>query len=388
MIQFLSRHFIKDYQNTTDASVRHAYGTLCGIVGILLNIFLFLGKFIAGTISNSIAITADAFNNLSDAGSSFITLIGFKLASEKPDKDHPYGHGRMEYLSGLVVSFMILLMAIELLKSSVSKIRHPEETIFNPVVIGILILSIGVKFYMAYYNKQIGIKINSAALFATAADSKGDTISTGLVLISTLVSHFFHLEIDGYCGLLVGVFIFYSGIQAIKDTIDPLLGKAPDKEYVEKIESLVIGHDLILGIHDMMIHDYGPGRVIVSLHAEVPSNGDIQEMHDLIDHIENDLSRECNCEAVIHMDPICVDDPVVNELKEQLSRIIITLDEALMFHDFRVVNGPTHTNLIFDVLVPYRFHMTDSEVISAIDAEVKKISPTYFCVIKVDHTYI
>lgn len=388
MIHFLSKYFIKDYQNTQDSSVRHAYGTLCGIVGIVLNIFLFLGKFLAGTLSNSIAITADAFNNLSDAGSSFITLIGFKLASEKPDRDHPYGHGRMEYLSGLVVSFMILLMAIELLKSSVSKIRNPEETMFNPIAVGILIVSISVKFYMAYYNNQVGKKINSTALLATAADSKGDTISTLLVLIATCISHFFNLQIDGYCGLLVGAFIFYSGVQAIKDTIDPLLGRAPDKEYVEKIESLVINHDLILGIHDMMVHDYGPGRVIVSLHAEVPSNGDIQEMHDLIDHIENDLSRECNCEAVIHMDPICVDDPVVNALKEEISRIIIKLDETLMFHDFRIVNGPTHTNLIFDVLVPYRFKMADKEIIEHIDTEVKKLNPNYFCVIKIDYTYV
>jgi len=388
MITLLSKHFIPNYNDTQNDKVRHAYGILCGIVGILLNILLFLGKFLAGTFSNSIAITADAFNNLSDAGSSFITLIGFKLAGEKPDQDHPYGHGRIEYLSGLFVSFLILLMAIELLKSSVVKIRHPEETLFSPLVIVILIASICVKWYMAFYNQKVGEKIHSSALLATATDSKSDSISTLLVLVSTIVSYFFGIQIDGYCGLLVGIFIFYSGIQATKDTINPLLGQAPEKEYVEKIQQLVTSHDLILGIHDMMIHDYGPGRVMVSLHAEVPADGDIQEMHDLIDHIENDLARECHCEAVIHMDPISVNDPLTNELKEQVARIILTIDDALMFHDFRIVVGPTHTNLIFDVLVPYRFAMTDQTLTQTIDAKVKELNPQYFTVIKIDHTYI
>ena len=388
MITLLAKHFIKDYENTKSPAVRHSYGMLCGIVGILLNILLFSGKFIAGIFSNSIAITADALNNLSDAGSSFITLAGFKLASQKPDPDHPYGHGRMEYLSGLFVSLLILLMAVELLKTSIDKILHPQSTQINPLVIAILAASILVKLYMSYYNQTIGKRIDSTALLATAADSRGDSLSTLLVLASSLISLFTGFQIDGYCGLIVGIFILYSGFNAAKDTINPLLGQAPDKAYVEKIERIVTSHNMILGIHDMMVHDYGPGRVVVSLHAEVPSNGDLLEMHDLIDHIENDLADQCCCEAVIHMDPIAVNDPEVDALKKQLTEIIQSIDDTLKFHDFRIVKGPTHTNLIFDVLVPYNFTLKDNDLIDRIDQKVKECNPSYFIVAKIDHTYI
>lgn len=388
MISILAKRFIKDYNNMKSPHVRHSYGMLCGIVGIVLNILLFAGKFLAGTISHSIAITADAINNLSDAGSSFITLAGFKLASQKPDPDHPYGHGRIEYLSGLFVSLLIILMAVELIKTSFNKIIHPTETTISPLVIIILVASILVKLYMSVYNSKVGKQIDSAALLATAADSRGDMLATLLVLISSAIAYFFGIQIDGYCGLLVGLFILYAGFNAAKETINPLLGKAPDKEYVEKIEEIVTSHDLILGIHDMMIHDYGPGRVVVSLHAEVPSDGDILEMHDLIDHIEHDLSEMCNCEAVIHMDPISVNDPETAELKEKIRSIITSIDENLQFHDFRIVKGPTHTNLLFDVLVPYKFPIKDSELIVMIDRKVKELNPTYFIVVKVDHTYI
>ena len=388
MISILAKRFIKDYNNMKSPHVRHSYGMLCGIVGIVLNILLFAGKFLAGTISHSIAITADAINNLSDAGSSFITLAGFKLASQKPDPDHPYGHGRIEYLSGLFVSLLIILMAVELIKTSFNKIIHPTETTISPLVIVILVVSILVKFYMSVYNSKVGKQIDSAALLATAADSRGDMLATLLVLISSAIAYFFGIQIDGYCGLLVGLFILYAGFNAAKETINPLLGKAPDKEYVEKIEEIVTSHDLILGIHDMMIHDYGPGRVVVSLHAEVPSDGDILEMHDLIDHIEHDLSEMCNCEAVIHMDPISVNDPETAELKEKIRSIITSIDENLQFHDFRIVKGPTHTNLLFDVLVPYKFPIKDSELIVMIDRKVKELNPAYFIVVKVDHTYI
>ena len=368
--------------------VRHMYGMLCGIVGIVLNFFLFLVKFIAGSLSNSIAITADAFNNLSDAGSSFITLVGFKMAGEKPDKDHPYGHGRIEYLAGLMVSFLILLMAIELFKSSVKKIVAPEDTMITPLILGILVLSILIKLYMAYYNHRIGKKIDSTALLATSTDSRNDCISTFFILVGSTLTYYTDLYLDGYIGLIVAVLIFISGIQAARDTINPLLGQAPDKEYVEKIEKLVTSHDLILGIHDMMIHDYGPGRVMVSLHAEVPADGDILAMHDLIDHIEQDLSEECNCEAVIHMDPISVNDPETNALKEQVSHIILAIDNSLLFHDFRVVKGPTHTNILFDVLVPYRFSISDEELHRTIVDKIKALNPSFCTIMKVDHTYI
>lgn len=388
MVTLLAKHFIKNYENTKSPAVRHSYGMLCGVVGILLNILLFSGKFLAGIFSNSIAITADALNNLSDAGSSFITLAGFKLASQKPDPDHPYGHGRMEYLSGLFVSLLILLMAVELLKTSIDKILHPQSTQINPLVIAILAASILVKLYMSYYNQTIGKRIDSTALLATAADSRGDSLSTLLVLASSLISLFTGFQIDGYCGLIVGIFILYSGFNAAKDTINPLLGQAPDKAYVEKIERIVTSHNMILGIHDMMVHDYGPGRVVVSLHAEVPSDGDLLEMHDLIDHIENDLADQCCCEAVIHMDPIAVNDPEVDALKKQLTEIIQSIDATLKFHDFRIVKGPTHTNLIFDVLVPYNFTLKDNDLIDRIDQKVKECNPSYFIVAKIDHTYI
>lgn len=388
MVTLLARRFIHNYDDTKSPMVRHSYGMLCGFVGIALNILLFAGKFLAGTLSHSIAITADALNNLSDVGSSFITLAGFKLASQKPDPDHPYGHGRIEYLSGLFVSMLIILMAVELIKSSWDKIRNPQDTIISPLILIILVVSIIIKLYMAYYNRHVGHKIDSAALLATAADSRGDSVSTLLVLISSLISYFSGIQIDGYCGLLVGAFILYSGFLSAKETIDPLLGKAPDKEYVEKIEQIVTSHDLILGIHDMMIHDYGPGRVVVSLHAEVPADGNLLEMHDLIDHIEHDLSESCQCEAVIHMDPVAVNDPEVDALKQMVGEIIHDIHSELNFHDFRVVKGPTHTNLIFDVLVPYRFKMKDNELMECIIEKVKEKNPLYCVVIKIDHTYI
>ncbi|MDD6201549.1 MAG: cation diffusion facilitator family transporter [Lachnospiraceae bacterium] len=388
MVSLFAKLFIKDYQNTKSPSVRKAYGMLCGLVGIGLNILLFIGKFLAGTLSHSIAITADAFNNLSDAGSSFITLAGFKLASQKPDPDHPYGHGRIEYLSGLFVSLAILLMALELLKSSFEKILHPQDTAMNTLILVFLVVSILVKLYMSYYNHTIGKKIDSAALLATAADSRSDTLATLLVVLSSLISEATGFQIDGYCGLIVGLFIFYSGINAAKETINPLLGQAPDKQFVENVEEIVMSHDMILGIHDMMVHDYGPGRVMVSLHAEVPASGDILEIHDLIDHIENEINEKLNCEATIHMDPIMNDDPQVNAMKEIVSRIILGIDDSLHFHDFRMVVGPTHTNLIFDVLVPYKFKMSDSELLKRINEEVKKVNESYFIVAKIDHTYV
>ncbi len=388
MVTLIAKYMIPDYTNMKSSKVRHGYGMLCGVVGIILNILLFAGKFLAGLFSGSIAITADAINNLSDAGSSFITLAGFKLASQKPDPDHPYGHGRMEYLSGLFVSLLILLMAVELIKTSLDKILNPESTQITPMVMVILIASILVKLYMFYYNQSVGKKIDSSALLATAADSRGDCLATLLVLVSSAVSLLFDVQIDGYCGVIVGLLILYAGFNAAKETINPLLGKAPDKEYVEEIERIVTSHDLILGIHDMMVHDYGPGRVVVSLHAEVPSDGDLLEMHDLIDHIEHDLAQQCQCEAVIHMDPIAVNDPKVEALKGKISKLLEQIDPTLKFHDFRMVKGPTHTNLIFDVLVPYRFPMNDSELIYLIDKKVKELNPSYFVVVKIDHTYI
>lgn len=387
MITLLTRIFIKDYENTDAPQVRQAYGVLCGAAGIGFNLLLFLGKFAAGMLSNSIAITADAFNNLSDAGSSIITLIGFKMAGQKPDPDHPFGHGRIEYISGLLVSVVILIMAFELLKSSVQKILHPQELSFSPVIIMILLASIAVKCYMAYYNKKIGEKINSAAMRATATDSLSDTLATTAVLIATLTGHFTGLAIDGYCGILVGLFICYAGISAAKDTISPLLGQAPDPDFVRQINDIVMSYDGVLGIHDLIVHNYGPGRVLISLHAEVPADGDILTIHDMIDQIEHNLKDSLHCHAVIHMDPVCTNDPETVRLKKKVQGYLAELDSGCSLHDFRIVPGPTHTNIIFDIVVPYDFKMTDQEITDAVSAKIRQDNPNYFAVIEVDKQY-
>ena len=387
MITFLSRFFIREKQDK--AKIRQEYGMLCGVTGILLNICLFMGKFLAGTISNSIAITADAINNLSDAGSSCVTLIGFKLAGAKPDPEHPFGHGRIEYVSGLVVAAAILLMAYELIRDSVGKIIHPEETEFSVLIVVILAVSILVKIYMFYYNNSIGRKIDSAAMRATATDSLSDTCATAVVLAATLIGHFTGLHIDGYCGALVGIFIFYAGINAAKETLNPLLGQPPEEEFVRQIDQIVMAHEEICGIHDLIVHDYGPGRQMISLHAEVPAEGNILEVHDIIDNIENELRAKLGCDATIHMDPIVTSDEHVSAMKAAVVSIIKGIDEVIDIHDFRVVTGPTHTNLIFDMLVPYKFYISDEELMVMIEKEVKrKLGSNYNVVIKVDKDYV
>ena len=387
MISLLAKLFIKDYTNVTDSKVREAYGVLCGGMGIALNILLFLGKFLAGTLSGSIAITADAFNNLSDAGSSFITLIGFKLGSQKPDPEHPFGHGRMEYLSGLAVAVLIIVMAVELFKSSFDKILHPEVLECSAVIVLILIASIAVKIYMAIYNHSVGRKIQSAAMGATAKDSMSDTVATTVVLIATLVGAIWGVPIDGYCGVLVSILIFMAGFGAIKDTVGPLLGTAPEKEFVDKIEEIVMSHDIVKGMHDLVVHDYGPGRVMISLHAEVPHTEDILVIHDEIDNIEEELGDKLNCEAVIHMDPIIMDDEKVNEVKEYVCKIVHQVGEELNFHDFRMVSGNSHTNLIFDVVVPFKYKMSDEVIKKAIQEAIWVNYPRYNAVIHIDHAY-
>lgn len=387
MIRLLAKIFIHNSEDVTNPEVRRSYGILCGACGIGINILLFLGKLFAGFISGSIAIMADAMNNLSDAGSSIITLLGFKLSGQEPDPEHPFGHGRMEYLSGLFVSVAILLMAFELLKSSFDKILHPEAITFSIPVVIILLVSILGKIYMFSYNHSVAKKINSPSMDATAKDSLSDTLSTTLVLLATLVAHFFQIQIDGYCGLLVAVFIFFTGISAMKETIAPLLGQAPEEDFVKGIEQLVLSHEGILGIHDLIVHDYGPGRVMISLHAEVPSDGDLLELHDIIDNIEHELREKLHCEATIHMDPVCMNDSETQEMKSFITGVLCEIDSSLTLHDFRVVSGTTHTNLIFDIVLPYKYHLTDDEVKSQIIEKVHSYNEKYFCVIQVDKKY-
>lgn len=388
MVTLLSKIFIKNREDGKNPSVRQAYGMLCSGVGIFLNLCLFAGKFLAGTLSHSIAIKADAFNNLSDAGSSIITLIGFKMAGQKPDPDHPFGHGRIEYISGLIVSFLILLMGLELLKSSVTKILHPEALNFSPVIIVILLASILVKCYMFLYNRRLGKRLDSTAMKATAIDSLSDCLATTVVLISTLVGHFTNFFIDGWCGVLVGGFICRAGFKAAGETIGPLLGQAPSMEFVEQVTNIVLSHEEVIGLHDLIVHNYGPGRVLISLHAEVPADGDILSLHDVIDTIEHELRNSLDCHAVIHMDPVLVGDGKTERLKELATRCLAEIDASLSMHDFRIVSGATHTNLIFDVAVPYQFHMTDAELISLIRQKVQQENPSYFVVIDVDQKLI
>ncbi len=389
MVHILAKLFIRDWENMKDTKVRQSYGILCGTVGICLNILLFIGKFLAGTISGSVSITADAFNNLSDAGSSLVTMIGFKLAGAKPDPHHPFGHGRIEYVSGLIVSGAILIMAFELVKSSVEKIIHPGKVEYGVLALVILAVSIGVKLYMCFYNRSFGKKLDSAAMRATAMDSLSDVCATSVVLIAALAEKIFGFQIDGWCGVLVGLFIFYAGINAARETLNPLLGQPPEPEFVAQIEDLVMSHPEVRGVHDLIVHDYGPGRRMISLHAEVPAEGDIIRMHDAIDNIEGELRRRLQCDAVIHMDPIVTTDESVLKLKQETSDVVKAIDARITMHDFRVVTGPTHTNLIFDVVVPYGFSMTDEEVINAVSTGVAgTLGDNYFCVIQVDKAYV
>ena len=365
---------------------RSAYGKLCGIFGIFLNILLFAGKFFAGLLSHSIAITADAFNNLSDAGSSIVTFVGFKMAEQKPDSDHPFGHGRIEYLSGLIVSAIILLMAFELVKDSIDKILHPTEIMFSRTIVAILVGSIIAKCYMAYYNLRIGKHINSSTLKATGVDSLSDCISTFVVLIATIVGHYTKLKIDGFCGVAVGCLIFIAGINAAKDTLNPLLGQSAEQEYVDKIEEIVLNFNKnIIGIHDLIVHDYGPGRQIISLHAEVPAEGNLLVLHDIVDNLEAKLQEEMGCVATIHMDPVVTTDVRVGILKAQCNGIIKSIGSVLTLHDFRVVFGETHTNLIFDVIIPYDFALSDTETIEMIQKKIsEEVGDAYFAVVRVD----
>lgn len=388
MITFLASLFIKDSKNYKEPSVRQAYGVLSGAVGIGLNILLFFGKWLAGTISGSIAIIADAFNNLSDAGSSIITLIGFRLSGQEPDPEHPFGHGRMEYISGLLVSVAILVMGFELIGSSIGKLRSPEPIESSARVFGILIASILVKLYMFFYNHSLSKKIESAAMKATSVDSLSDTVATTLVLIATLISKYTGLLLDGWFGILVGLFILYTGGSTLKETIDLLLGQPPKQEFIDEVKEIVLGHSMVHGVHDLIVHDYGPGRVMISLHAEVDVNGDIQDIHEQIDHIEHELQEKLHCSATIHMDPIVTDDKEVLAMKAKVEEMVHFLDESFSMHDFRMVRGSTRTNLIFDVEVPRKTSYTDNEIVNWLKERIHELPGSkYFAVIQIDHEY-
>lgn len=387
MTKYIIKKFISNSEDINNPEVRKNYGIVSGFVGIFCNIILFISKIIAGILTSSVSITADAFNNLSDAGSSIVTIIGFKLADKPADADHPFGHGRIEYISGFIVSIVILIVGLELIKSSIVKIINPEPIDFNIVSLAIMVISILIKLWMSVYNRYVGKKIDSSTIQAVAADSLNDVVATSAVVIGIVINYFTSLNIDGIMGCVVAIFIIKAGLETAKDTIDPLLGQAPEQSFVDAIESEVIKYDIVIGIHDLIVHNYGPGRTIVSLHAEVPCNVGILEIHDTIDNIEKHINQKFNCESVIHMDPIMVDNENINKLHDVVKNIIHNIDDSMSMHDFRVVEGPTHTNLIFDIAVPWKCKMADDEIINSIQKEIDKLEDRFELVIQIDKVY-
>lgn len=386
MINFLIKKFIKDYKNTQDTKVRNAYGKFAGIVGIICNAVLFSLKITAGTLFGSVSITADAVNNLSDASSSVISLAGFKLSEKPADEDHPYGHGRYEYLSGLIVAVLIMVIGVELFKSSLEKVINPSPVDFSWISVCILTFSILLKLWMAFFNYGLGKKIKSATLTATGADSRNDVITTTAVLAAALISYFSGFELDGWMGIFVSLFILYSGIGIVKDTLDPLLGKAPDKEFVENIKNKILSYPGVLGTHDLLVHDYGPGRQFASVHVEMAAEEDVIESHDVLDNIERDFLNE-GLHMIVHFDPIVTSDSKVSNLRKWLSKQVAGIDENLTIHDLRVVPGVTHTNVIFDCVVPFDFNMAEGRLKNKICEIVNAKYPSYNCIITIDKSF-
>lgn len=388
MITLLARLFIRDRDKVADAGVRRAYGMLCSLTGIGLNVLLFLGKYLAGRLSGSIAMTADAFNNLSDAGSSVITLLGFRMAAKKPDPGHPFGHGRIEYLSGVAVSLIIIVVGVQLGLESINKIISPEPVDAGLVPMLVLVASICVKGYMFAYNRGIGRKINSPGMSATAMDSLSDSIATSVVLISMLLARFADVNVDGWGGAAVAIFIIFSGFKAAKETLSPLLGNPPDPQLVRDITDIVMSHPEVLNVHDLIVHDYGPGRLMISLHAEVPGDGDIYALHDAIDTAEYELQQKLGCSAVIHMDPVSPDGTKTAHMREELAEAAKAIDPRLTIHDFRIVDGPTHTNVIFDAVLPNDSPVTEDDAKAQLETIVHSLWQNSHPKVHIDRPFV
>lgn len=387
MTETLVRLFVKNSRDTADPAVRTAYGNLASWVGIFCNLLLCAGKFLAGTLSGSISIAADAVNNLSDASSSVVSLIGFKLGARPADDEHPYGHARFEYLAGLAVAVMVLVIGLELLKSSVEKILNPAPVTFSWVAMAVLAASIAVKLWMALFNRALGKRINSGSLIATAADSRNDVLTTSAVLAASLISHFAKVELDGWMGVGVALFILYSGVGLVRDTIDPLLGLAPDPELVQYIHDKIMSYPGVLGTHDLMVHDYGPGRQFASVHVELAAEDDVMASHELIDDIERDFLKNDRLPVVIHFDPIVTSDAQVGDMRRWLAEAVKTIDPSLTIHDLRMVPGVSHTNLIFDCVTPPGFAISSGRLKEAIGRLVSEKDPGYRCVITVESNF-
>ena len=387
MTNFLIKHFIPNASDVKSPAVRQRYGVVSGGVGILCNALLCTAKIAAGLLTGAVSIVADGINNLSDGGSCVVSLLGFKMAGKPADDKHPFGHGRIEYVAGLIVSFIIVLMGVELAKTSLDKIFHPEEISFSWITPAVLGISILVKLWMCFFNRKMGDKIDSAVLRATAMDSLSDVAATSAVLAGFVIGYWARVNLDGYLGVLVALFILYTGVSTAKGTLDLLLGEAPDPEFVKQIQQEVLSYPEIIGVHDLIVHNYGPGHSVVSLHAEVPCDVDILKIHDTIDNAERDLKKKFDCEVVIHMDPIITDDKETNEIHQKLSSIVRLLDSRVTIHDFRMVKGPTHTNLIFDIVVPHQFRLTDDQVVESLRQAVKALDARYEIVVNVDKAY-
>ncbi len=388
MTDLLIKLFVKDNQNTSSELVRGHYGKFSGIVGIVTNFLLFLIKIIAGVLSNSIAITADAVNNLSDAGSAIVTLVSFKISGKPADAKHPYGHARMEYIASLIISFIILVLGIQFIISSVEKIIYPQEAVFSWLTISILVVSILIKLWQCLFYRKVSRIINSSAIYATSIDSRNDMLATSSLLIAAIITALSGFNLDGYMGLLVAIFIIISGIKLIADTISPLLGLAPSEELVRSIYKRILSYDGIVGLHDLTVHNYGVSKRFASVHCEVSAKQDIMVSHDLIDNIERDFLKDMGIHMVIHLDPVIIDDEQTNELKSEVQKLIREISTDIQIHDFRVVWGLTHSNLIFDVVVPYKFKLSDKELTELIAEKITELDPGYRLVITVDHSYI
>lgn len=387
MGKLLIRIFVKDHENTDDPKVRERYGKFAGVVGIISNLILCIMKILIGLVSRSIAIIADGINNLADASSSIITLVGFKLASQPEDEDHPYGHARIEYLTGLFISIVIIVIGLQLLRTSIDKILHPDPLEFSYLTIIILVAAILIKLWQSLFNRSIGRKIRSVTLMATAADSRNDVISTSVVLISVIVGKFTGIQIDGYMGCLVALFIIWSGIQLVRETTSPLLGEAPDHELVNSITEIVKKEPGVLGIHDLMVHNYGPGKIFASMHIEVDADGDLMESHDMIDNIEKTVKEALRVEFVVHMDPVKTDDPLITKMKKIIADALQPLDGVDNIHDFRIVPGPTHTNIIFDVVLSAGCRLSEKEITEIAAEAARAADEKFYVVITFDRAY-
>lgn len=388
MTDLLLRLFVKDYKNTNSPVVREKYGTLGSVVGIVVNIILSMFKYLVGVISNSVAITADAINNLSDAASCIVTLIGFKFAGRKPDKEHPFGHGRIEYIAALIVGFIVELMGYELIKSSIDKIRNPEEVTVSLPVVTVLCVSILGKVWLSFFNRTLGKRIDSPAMSAVAADSISDSVATGITLASLVLSKFFGVSLDGYAGIIVSLFILYAGFGVLKETVSVIIGVPPSKELVNELVSFILSHEEIAGIHDLIIHSYGATNTFATVHAEISADEDMIKAHDTIDLIEKQVKENFGIELVIHLDPIVTEDEKINSLKELVMKNVLEISSEMSIHDFRVVDGPTHTNLIFDVVVPYSFKLSDKELVYILEKKMKAVNERFCLVVTVDKCYI